>query len=234
MKKLNILLLLLLPLWNMTGAQTLRKEYSGNHAESMKYLLYLPPDCNSKPGEKFPLVLFLHGSGERGDDLNLVNKNGIPMLIAEGKEFPFIVVSPQCPADEMDWDTRVLKRLLDNVVVNYRVDTSRIYLTGLSMGGSGTWDMAFRYPGFFAAVAPVCGYYMKEQADGYGKTPIWIFHGAKDDVVPLSNAVEMYEGIVASGGEVRLTVYPDANHNAWTDTYNNPELYQWFLKQQKK
>jgi predicted peptidase len=234
MNKVILYIFFLLPLGNMGQAQTFRKEFDSNHADSMKYLLYLPEDYNRDVNARFPLILFLHGRGERGDSIELVNKNGLSMLIAQGKEYPFIVVIPQCPASEANWDTRLLKRLLDNITATYRVDTSRIYLTGLSMGGSGTWEMAYRYPGYFAAIAPVCGFFIKHYADRYGQTPVWIFHGAKDDVVSLSDAVDMYEGIFKAGGNVRLTVFPDANHDAWTDTYSNPELYEWFLKQVKK
>ncbi|MCX6285363.1 MAG: prolyl oligopeptidase family serine peptidase [Bacteroidetes bacterium] len=214
-------------------AQTSANHFSASRVVKMDYLLYLPSAYNIDKQAKFPLVLFLHGSGESGSDLNLVNKNGLPKLISEGKEFPFVVVSPQCPASESSWDSRILKLLLEDIIANYRIDTNRLYLTGLSIGGWGTWDMAFRYPGLFAAIAPVCGFFDYILSDEFRSTPVWIFHGAKDDVVPADRAISMFEAVRKQGGEVKITIYPEANHDSWTETYNNPELYRWFLQHSK-
>ncbi|HTO94351.1 MAG TPA: PHB depolymerase family esterase, partial [Bacteroidota bacterium] len=120
------------------------------------YLVYLPPDYG-KDERAWPLVLFLHGAGERGTRVELVKRHGPPKLAAAGRQFPFILVSPQCPEDEY-WSVPVLKALLDRILATYRVDRSRIYLTGLSMGGNGTWRMAMAYPDLFAAIAPICGW----------------------------------------------------------------------------
>lgn len=215
------------------NAQSADKRFTVTRKSELNYLLYLPPDYNSEPNATFPLILFLHGRGESGSDLNLVNRNGIPRLISEGKNFPFIVVSPQNPATERTWDTRLLRFLLDEIIAKYRVDTTRLYLTGLSMGGWGTWDMAFRNPGRFAAIAPVCGFFDYVMRDELKNTPVWIFHGAKDDVIPVSRSVEMFEALWKQGNNVKITIYPEANHDAWTETYNNPELYTWFLSHKK-
>jgi predicted peptidase len=127
----------------------------------------------------------------------------------------------------------VLINLLDDIVSRYNVDTERIYLTGLSMGGYGTWTLAAAYPQRFAAIAPICGGGERYMADKFKNVPVWAFHGAKDNVVPPVKSEEMVNAINARGGNARLTVYPDAAHDSWTATYDNPELYDWFLKHRK-
>lgn len=231
---LNIILFFTMANSVNTYSQSGPKHFSKTRLVEMNYLLYLPPAYATDTHSTFPLILFLHGSGESGNDINQVKVNGIPKLISEGKDFPFVVVSPQNPSSDRSWDTKTLKLLLDDIIATYRVDTNRLYLTGLSMGGWGTWDMAFRYPGLFAAIAPVCGFfdYILED-DEFKPLPVWIFHGAKDDVVPVQRAVEMFQAVRKQGGEVKITIYPEANHNAWTETYNNPELYTWFLSHTK-
>jgi predicted peptidase len=193
------------------------------------YLLYLPKDYGEE-NKTWPLMLFLHGAGERGSDLNRVKKHGPPKLIEQGKDLPFIVVSPQCPAGQW-WpeclDT--LLALLDEVESSYAVDRERVYLTGLSMGGFGTWSLACQQPDRFAAIVPICGggpWYLADRLKG---TPVWAFHGAKDAVVPLRLSEEMVDAVQRRGGDAKLTVYPEANHDSWTLTYDNPELYTWFL-----
>lgn len=200
---------------------------------SCKYLLFLP-DGFSKKKQGWPMILFLHGAGERGSDLKKVKKHGPPKIVEKRKDFPFIVVSPQCPKD--DWWTdkvEVLTHLLDDIVAKYDVDTERIYLTGLSMGGYGTWTLAAAYPDRFAAIAPICGGGKRIMALRLKDIPVWAFHGAKDRVVPLKESEEMVNAIKTRGGDARLTVYPDAGHDSWTVTYNNKELYDWFLKHRK-
>ncbi|HSD64408.1 MAG TPA: prolyl oligopeptidase family serine peptidase [Ignavibacteriaceae bacterium] len=195
----------------------------------IKYLLYLPVDYDQR--EKWPLVLFLHGSGERGNDLNIVKRNGPPMLVQEGRKFPFILISPQCPMDKL-WDPLLLTVLLDEIENKFKVDKNRIYITGLSIGGEGTWELAMATPKRFAAIAPVCGrtgsLYLN--ACIIKDLPIWVFHGAKDDIVSISESERMIKALKDCGSNVRFTVYPEGNHNAWTDTYNNDELYTWLLE----
>lgn len=193
------------------------------------YLLYLPKEYNESDNE-FPLVLFLHGSGERGTDIEKVKIHGLPKLISEGKDFPFIVVSPQCP-DDVFWNVDILTALLDEIESTYRVDKNKIYVTGLSMGGHATWELALRQPNRFAAIAPVCGWADTSKANTISHTPIWVFHGAKDNVVPVKAAEDMVKALKNHGSNVKLTIYPEANHDSWTETYNNDELYKWFLEQ---
>lgn len=195
---------------------------------NLRYLLYLPEEYATKPERKWPLMLFLHGMGERGDDLEKVKKHGPPKLIAEGTLFPFIVVSPQCPKTQI-WDSSELFPLLDQVGEEYRVDKTRLYLTGISMGGYGTWAAATEQPERFAAIAPICGGGEPATAWRLRRTPIWAFHGAKDGTVPLQCSRQMVDAVREAGGHVEFTVYPDADHDSWTETYNNPKLYEWFL-----
>jgi len=200
---------------------------------SCNYLLFLPEDYGKKR-QRWPLIMFLHGAGERGSDLNKVKVHGPPKIVENRKDFPFIVVSPQCPED--DWWTskvEVLINLLDDIVARYKVDTERIYLTGLSMGGFGTWSLASEYPERFAAIAPICGGGNRVMAMRLKDIPIWVFHGAKDKTVPLKESEEMVNAIRSRGGNVKLTVYPDAGHDSWTETYDNQKLYDWFLEHRK-
>jgi predicted peptidase len=196
-----------------------------------RFLLYLPEGYDTID-RQWPLLLFLHGSGECGDMLEFVKKNGPPNMIEHGYKFPFIVVSPQCPEGER-WSVEVLDMVLDEMIRLYKVDENCIYVTGLSMGGEGTWNLAFTYPDRFAAIVPVCGWTDPEQAKKIKDLPIWIFHGAKDDVVPLSESEDMVNALKALGSPVKFTVYPDADHDAWTETYNNPELWEWLMEQHK-
>ena len=195
------------------------------------YLLFLPRGYGTDPEEKWPLILFLHGMGERGNDLKLVKKHGIPKIVGQQPDLPFVVVSPQCPDETMWRDHHLaLKGLLDEVVVDYAVDVSRIYLTGLSMGGYGTWSLAATYPELFAAIAPICGGGFPDFVRELKDVPVWAFHGAEDDVVKLEVGRRMVDALRACGGNVRFTVYPGVGHDSWTQTYDNPELYEWFLQ----
>jgi predicted peptidase len=197
----------------------------------MDYLVYLPVGYNQDKIKKWPLLLFLHGAGERGNDIELVKKHGPPKIVEE-KDMPFIVVSPQCPEGQW-WVAEDLNLFLEKIILDYRVDTNRIYLTGLSMGGYGTWELAIRYPEKFAAIAPICGGGDTIMIERIAHIPVWVFHDAKDKVVPILRSEEMVKALKNIGGDVRFTVYPEAGHDSWTETYNNQELYEWFLKYRK-
>ncbi len=210
-----------------TFAKTATKELSCD------YLLFLP-ESYGKEQKNWPLMLFLHGAGERGSDLQLVKKHGPPKIVESRKDFPFIVISPQCPRGQW-WNDNldVLINLLDDMVAKYDVDAERIYLTGLSMGGYGTWALGSRYPDRFAAIAPICGGGARPMAFGLADMPIWAFHGAKDRVVPMEESEQMVKLINSRGGNAKLTVYPEASHDSWTETYDNPEFYDWLLEHRK-
>jgi predicted peptidase len=206
------------------------------------YLLFLPQGYDAQPDKRWPLMLFLHGSGERGSNVWLVAKHGPPKEVTDHPDFPFILVSPQCPAGEI-WSDEVVMALRDEIIQQYRVDTTRVYLTGLSMGGYGTWNTGLRHPEKFAAIAPICGggdvislLVGKDQGGDELKTlGIWAFHGAKDPTVPVTESERMVEACKRFGvADIKLTIYPEAKHDAWTETYKNPELYQWLLQHQRK
>jgi predicted peptidase len=196
----------------------------------LRGLLYLPPGHGAEPDRRWPLVLSLHGAGERGSDLELVKVHGIPRRIVEGRDFPFIVIAPQCPALAR-WQPDQLLALLDEIDATHAVDPDRVYVTGISMGGFGTWALAIAAPDRFAAIVPICGGGNPDQVCRIAHVPVWAFHGALDDVVPRQYSDEMVEALRACGGNVRYTVYPHAGHDSWTETYENPELYAWLLAQ---
>jgi predicted peptidase len=194
------------------------------------YLVYLPADYEKDAKKQWPLIMFLHGGGERGKNLAALKTIGLPKMISRGRSFDFIIVSPQCPNDT-SWteQSEVLINFLDEVESRYKVDTDRVYLTGPSMGGFGTWSLAAKYPDRFAAITPICGGGERFAAFRLKKVPVWAFHGAKDPTVPLASSQEMVDAVKKAGGDAKLTVYPEAKHDSWTQTYDNPELYKWFL-----
>ena len=199
----------------------------------LHFLLHLPDGYQADENKQWPLLIFLHGAGERGDDLDLVKKWGPPKQVEENNDLPFIVVSPQCPKRGY-WNIEHLNQMVDSVIKNNRVDSKRVYLTGLSMGGYGTWALAALHPEKFAAIAPICGGGDPAAAELLLQTPIWAFHGDADNVVPLSGSVDIVEAIKAKGGtKARLTIYEGVGHNSWSETYANPELYQWLLQHKR-
>lgn len=197
----------------------------------VKYLLFLPQDYE-KDKKSWPLMVFLHGAGESGDELELVKRNGPPKIVEERKNFPFILLSPQAPQGEW-WSFEALNLLLDELISQYRVDEDRIYLTGLSMGGFGAWNFAIEFPDRFAAIAPICGGGPVFKVCAIRHLPVWVFHGARDNVVPIERSEEMVTALKECGGNVKFTVYAEAGHDAWTAAYNNPELYDWFLSHRR-
>jgi predicted peptidase len=210
-------------------------------AVSARYLLFLPRDYESSGSKRWPMILFLHGAGERGTNLALVAVHGPPKIVESKPGFPFIVVSPQCPAGQR-WDNDVLTGLLDQVSKEYRVDHARIYLTGLSMGGFGTWNLGLAHPERFAAIAPICGggdplvllLPDPNKREALRSLPVWAFHGARDQVVRLEESERMVNAMRRVGAQnVQLTVYPEAEHDSWTETYDNPKLYQWFMEHRR-
>ena len=190
------------------------------------YWLYLPREY-ARDERRWPLVLFLHGAGERGD-VDKARRHGPAKRIAAGEELPFILVVPSCPADRW-WDPDQIEVLLQEVCATHRIDEDRVYCTGLSMGGFGTWATAITYPNRFAAITPICGGGSPYLASRIKHLPVWTFHGAKDMVVPLHESQRMIDALQALGGDARITIYPEAEHDAWTAAYDDPELWKWML-----
>jgi predicted peptidase len=206
------------------------KEVNGMNVK-LGYLLFLPEGYDQSD-KRWPLILFLHGAGETGSDLAMVKKHGPPKIVEKKKDFPFIVVSPQAP--RRGWNPSALNALLDEVEAKYKVDPDRVYLTGLSMGGFGTWALAAAHPERFAAIVPICGGGRPADAQRLKNLPVWVFHGAKDRTVPPARSQAMVDALKEAGAEVKFTLYPNAGHDSWTATYNNPELYKWLLQHKRK
>lgn len=203
----------------------------------LDYLIALPKGYDADEEKAWPVVLFLHGAGERGDDLSKVRKWGPPAMIDKGHEFEAIVISPQCPADSWwEAETKALFLLLDQVESRYRVDQDRIYVTGLSMGGYATWAMAGQAPDRFAAAVPICGGGTRWQGRrvGRAKLPIWIFHGEADNVVPTDETHQMLKHLKAAGhDEAKVTIYPGVGHNSWSATYGDEAMWTWLFEQRR-
>jgi pimeloyl-ACP methyl ester carboxylesterase len=211
--------------WVAPSLQVSTKEERPPQKLDEQYWIYLPKEYEEQQ-KTWPLLLFLHGARQQGE------KVGPPKLIEQGKAFPFIVAAPQCPLQH--WEADFLDSVLNDVTKRYRIDEDRIYVTGLSMGGFGTWTLALAYPNRFAAIAPIAGGGEPEKVELIKHLPVWVFHGAKDDSVPIERAQEMVDALKKVGGNVKFTIYPEAGHDVWNGTYNNPELYEWFLKYQKE
>lgn len=216
---------------------------------TIRYLLFTPTGYTTA-GKKWPLMLFLHGIGECSSaDLSRAKIHGPPHIVDARPDFPFVVVTPQLPPPggyregvsytpqqilrfaEKAWDSEELVQLVDHVATAMNIDPERIYVTGLSMGGYGTWRLVAAYPDRFAAAVPICGGGEPEaMAQSLRRVPIWAFHGAKDPIVPLAAGQAMVDAVKHAGGDVKFTVYPNATHNSWTETYNNPAVYDWLLE----
>jgi len=215
------------------GQQVAQMFQSPKSPESkMGYLLYLPENYG-QPNERYPLLLFLHGSGERGQEISLVKKHGPPKLLGQGRHLPFVVVSPQCP-EEQRWDTQTLIALLDDLGSKYAVDPARVYVTGLSMGGAGTWSLVAAAPERFAAAVPICGRTDLSTAEPASRLPVWIVVGDRDNPRLVGNSVEMANALQTRGADVKFTIMHGVGHDSWTQTYATPELYEWMLRHRKR
>ncbi len=197
------------------------------------YLLYLPPEYDASA--KWPLVVFLHGAGDRGEDLERVRRAGLPRVIEQDRRrhWGFLLLSPQCPK-ESNWDPERVVELVEHVSSDFSVDRDRVYLTGYSMGGYGTWATACHDPDRFSAIVPLSGAGDVQQAERLKKLPIWAFHGEKDNVVPIDGDRAMVDAVRKAGGDVTFTVYRGAGHGICDMTYGNDRIYEWLLAQRRK
>lgn len=207
----------------------------------MHALLTLPSDFSPEK-EKLPLVVFLHGAGERGplneDSEKLIMTHGIPKYFGVDPDFHglrCVTVSPQCPEDFI-WDhfTVPLKKFIDDVAAEYNCDTDRISITGISMGGYGTWNMIMTYPDYFSCAAPICGggvsWRTRALREGF---PLRAFHGIDDDAVPFANSLEMVSRARANGADVTLTAYDKVGHGSWVNAYEQSDVIEWLVSQKK-
>lgn len=210
----------------------LASEHRARGRLGLDYLLYAPSEPPA--GARAPLVVFLHGIGERGHDLSLVKRHGLPRLLEQGARFPFWLLAPQCPPDKR-WTELLdaLDRVLDEVLKAQPVDPERVYLTGLSLGGEGAWWWASERPERFAALAVVCGRSRPEAADRLSTLPIWVFHGEQDAVVPFEESTRMVSALETCGVKPQFTRYAELAHNAWDAAYGERALYAWLLAQRR-
>ncbi|MBN1633227.1 MAG: dienelactone hydrolase family protein [Ignavibacteria bacterium] len=225
--------------------------YRDEKNDSLLFRLLFPPDYDSSL--KYPMITFLHGAGERGKD-NESQLNFAGDVFSEEetmKKYPAFVLVPQCPEEyrwvETDWSLEkhkmpespskpftLLMPLIDKIISSYNIDTERLYIMGLSMGGFGVWDLTSRYPDKFAAAVPICGGGDEEQAKKLIKIPVWAFHGKLDKVVLPSRSVNMIDAIKNAGGNPKFTLYPDVAHGSWNNAFSEPDLFPWLFRHKLK
>ncbi len=198
----------------------------------LRYIIRYPDEFSEN--KRYPVVIFLHGAGTRGDDISKLVSNPFFSLTEKYKNFPFICVAPLCSENTWFDMWEHLEKLVTEISSLPFTDQSRIYLMGASMGGYATWQLAMSMPEYFAAIVPICGGGMYWNAGRLVNVPVWAFHGAKDTTVLLEESVKMVEAVKRHGGEAKLTVYTENSHDAWSDTYSNPEVFAWLLKQKNK
>ena len=230
--KLKYVPLFLLGLFFSVNAQEIKAELKKEIKKEQKisYILDYPENAKGK----VPLMVFLHGSGERGDNLEMVKAHS-PFTYKNLFPEPVAILAPQCPKDVW-WDTEAVYYLIKEIQQKYQIDDSRIMLTGLSMGGWGTLKLAMEHPELFSAVVAVCApvdRLMKVRVSQYKDLPMKLFHGGNDDIVSPMNSIEIYQEIKKVNKNVELTIFPDDNHNSWDSTYSDPKLYEWMLAQKK-
>lgn len=205
---------------------------SASIKNELNYLLYKPSDYDTS-GKTYPLVVWLHGGDQGGNDIEKVRRSGLPKLIEGGKEFPFLVFSPQNPSEELLYPIEKVEAALEEVIANNRVDRSRVYVIGYSRGGFGAWAMAEQFPERFAAIVPIAGggnrHYLSRTNE---KAAFWVFHGTDDDVIPLSDSVTLYERLKGLKRNVRLSVLEGVDHSAVEGAaLNDAKLWDWLLDQ---
>jgi len=216
----------------VTHAEQLAVRSTTSIKSDLNYLMYTPDDYGASD-KAYPLVVWLHGGDQGGTDIEKVRSSGIPKLIEDGKTFPFLVFSPQNPSEELLYPIEKVDAALDEVLSKYRIDRTRVYVVGFSRGGFGTWAMAEQFPKKFAAVVPIAGggnrHYLSRTNE---KAAFWVFHGTKDDVIPLSDSVVLYERLVGLKRNARLSVLEGVDHSGVEGAaLNNPELWNWLLNQ---
>lgn len=222
-----------------------KRTYTDAKGKALPYRLLKPLEVD--PKQKYPLVIFLHGAGERGTDNQKQLVHGVPEFVKRQKQYPCFLIAPQCPEKERwgDWTvnaallpeptppTHLVLELLPALQKEFNIDAKRIYVTGLSMGGFGTWDLISRHPEMFAAAVPVCGGGDDKQASKIAKLPIWAFHGAKDTAVKPERSRAMIEAIKKVGGDPKYTEYPDVGHASWAPAYKDEEMFKWLFAQKR-
>jgi predicted peptidase len=226
-----------------------KKTFTDKDGKTLQYRLLKPDNYDAK--EKYPLVLFLHGAGERGKDNERQLIHGVTEFAKEEnrKKHPCFLLAPQCPtgsgwsdfmskkktpSKEQSEPGKLAVELVEAIQKEFSIDPKRLYITGLSMGGYGTWDIITRHPDMFAAAVPICGGGDSAQMEKIAKMPIWVFHGGKDPVVRPERSRELVEAIKKAGGEAKYTEYPDVGHNSWVKAYQDADMMAWLFAQKRK
>lgn len=205
--------------------------FAHRRSGKLQYLLRFPEDFDRS--QKYPLIIYLHGAGSRRTSLEHLQSGSLFHMAEQTKDFPFLVAAPLCDAETWHSLWEHLEHWIDELTADPCVDSSRVYLTGASMGGYATWQLGMSKPEKFAAMVPICGGGMYWNAGRLKEIPIWAFHGALDKTVLPEESLKMVSAVNAAGGNARLTIYPRSAHDAWTDTFSNPELYTWLLQHTK-
>jgi predicted peptidase len=260
MKRISLAILLLIFFGASTFAQNLalfEKHWLIQNTDTLPYRLLLPENYDAS--KKYPLIFFMHGAGERGNDNEKQLVHGAGLFLREDvrKDFPAIIVFPQCPTNsfwssvKIDTDKsgkrsfgfnknaepsiamKMVNDLLHQIIKHYPIHKKKVYVGGLSMGGMGTFELAWRNPKLFAAAFPICGGGDPATAKSIRKIEWWVFHGAKDDVVPPSYSETMVNALKAARANVKFTLYPDANHNSWDPAFAEPQLLPWLFAQKR-
>jgi len=230
MKYYLILIFLLLS----CTSESAEENNNANSTDIIAHKIYVPEDYNEDVD--LPLLIFLHGAGERGEDLDMLDIHGPPMRVKNGENFPFVIISPLCPKgsywDDFDMQKSV-KELIEKTKEDYAIDKNRIYMTGLSMGGFGTWAYAMNFPEELAAIAPICGGGKIWRTSRITDIPIWAFHGTDDAVVPYDYSTSLVDAVNEQGGNAKLTSYDNVGHLSWIEPYGTDSLYNWFLEHSK-
>lgn len=233
---MKTLLVLLITVASVAAVEPEAKTFKAKDGPEVLYRFAAPAKVES--GKKYPLVLFLHGAGERGNDNKAQMKHGVNAILqnAEKLNQPIFLIAPQCPKDGWWAGGPLLDNVLELVeetIKEQSVDPKRVYITGLSMGGYGTWSAIAKKPKIFAAAIPICGGGDPATVKAFKKMPIWIFHGSDDNVVPPSGSQNMFDALKKAGSEAKLTLYPGVGHNSWTQTYSDKEVISWLFEQTK-
>lgn len=230
----NRLLLLLVLSTTFGFAQT---ETNGSFKSEIKiqvelnYILQKPDDTK----ELKPLIIFLHGSGAKGDEIEKIKADG-PIKYSKTNKLDAFILVPQCPENKY-WDSEELYQLINKIIKENKIDPSRIYLTGLSMGAWGCWNLAYAHPEMFAALLPIAGFVDRVpliEGCKIKDIPIRIYHGLLDNVVDVEYSIKIYKKLKDCNKDIELEIFDDAWHDSWTRVYNNPATYEWMFKQKKK
>jgi predicted peptidase len=224
MHRITLVLLLIsaaFALQNKAGAQNPKANARYN------YLTYIPENYDSLKDGLLPVIFYLHGRSVSGTDINRIRRYGLPFFLDRGKKLDFIVVAPQCPWGKNWASDNWLDTIYSEISAKYRIDSTRVYLTGMSLGGFGTWELANKYPHTFAAIAPLCGGGKTEWADNLVHLPIWVFHGAKDKQVSVARSDLMVKALQGHQSPVLYSRLPDKGHDIHR-VYDDDQLYEWF------